>query len=163
MFEKRSFLQLPTRVQYGLLLVAYFAEHRTAQAPVVLHEAAVRLHLPYKYLEEIAGVLRDAGMVEAVRGPKGGYRLAHPAEAISIREVIEALEGPIALVECLASPAGDQFPCRFMEPAACAPRRLLGRIQEAVVQTLDGITLRDFITPSAAAQNAGPLQYTSIL
>lgn len=144
MAEKRSFLQLTTRGHYGLLLVAHFAE-RPDPEPVVLHEAAVRLHLPYKYLEEIAGVLRDAGILEAVRGPKGGYRLAHPAEAITVREVLETLEGPIALVECLASPAGDQFPCRFIEPVRCAPRRVLGKLQEAITATLDGMTLRDFI------------------
>ncbi|MBI2624344.1 Rrf2 family transcriptional regulator [Candidatus Parcubacteria bacterium] len=145
MAEKRSFLQLTTRGHYGLLLVAYFAERATSQSPVVLHEAAVRLHLPYKYLEEIAGLLRDAGILKAVRGPKGGYRLAHPPEAISAREVIEALEGPIALVECLASSAGEQFPCRFVEPVRCAPRRLLGRLQSAVASALDGVTLRDFV------------------
>ncbi len=148
MSEKRSFLQLTTRGHYGLLLLTYFAE-RAGKGPVVLHEAAVRLHLPYKYLEEIARILRDAGIVEAVRGPKGGYRLAHPAGAISVREAIEALEGPIALVECLASPAGDQFPCRFVDPAACAPRRLLGTLQDAVTRSLEGITLRDFVARKA--------------
>lgn len=145
MAEKRSFLQLTTRGHYGLLLVAYLTEHRAAKAAVVLHEAAVRLHLPYKYLEEIAGVLRDAGIVEAVRGPRGGYRLAHPPEAISAREVIEALEGPLALVECMASTAGEQFPCRFVEPAHCAPRHLLAKLQGAIVAALEGVTLRDFV------------------
>ncbi|MBI2625697.1 Rrf2 family transcriptional regulator [Candidatus Parcubacteria bacterium] len=159
MAEKRSFLQLTTRGHYGLLLVAYCVEQWASRRPAVLHEVAVRLHLPYKYLEEIAGMLRAAGIVEAVRGPKGGYRLAHSPEVISVREVIEVLEGPIALVECLASPAGGQFPCRFIEPARCAPRHLLGRLQQAVTSALDGVTLRDFVATSRTPQRRKATRY----
>ncbi|NVB41866.1 Rrf2 family transcriptional regulator [Pseudenhygromyxa sp. WMMC2535] len=80
-------MRLSTKVRYGLRALCHVAYRGYASAHVIAEQQAI----PSRYLEEIIGELRKAGFVVGKRGPRGGYRLAKPAEEIAIADVIDVL------------------------------------------------------------------------
>lgn len=88
-------MRLSARVDYALRAVAELA---AADRPCTVETLATAQQLPAKYLESILGELRRAGLLRSQRGQQGGYRLARPADEISIADVIRALEGELANV-----------------------------------------------------------------
>ena len=88
-------MRLSARVDYALRAMSELA---AANAPRTVDQLAAAQHIPNKYLESILGELRRDGLLRSQRGPEGGYRLARPAEAISIADVIRALDGELANV-----------------------------------------------------------------
>src|SRR5512138_3277635 len=93
-------LIISTRGDYGMRAAIDLARNYDAAEPVQVKDIAERQDIPKDYLSLIMVDLRKAGVVESVRGPRGGYRLArHPSE-ISMCEVLETLEGPIQLLDC---------------------------------------------------------------
>ncbi len=106
---------------------------------VSLTEVAERQGLSRGFLEEIIVPLKKAGLVEAKRGVYGGYALSKPAARIAVKDIIEAVEGPVAFVECLTEGGG----CALA--GSCSSKRLWGRVQERVAEALQGMTLKDLI------------------
>ena len=88
-------MRLSARVDYALRAMTELA---AANAPRTVDQLSAAQHIPNKYLESILGELRRDGLLRSQRGPEGGYRLARPAEAISIADVIRALDGELANV-----------------------------------------------------------------
>jgi Rrf2 family protein len=88
-------MRLSARVDYALRAMSELA---AANAPRTVEQLSEAQRLPNKYLEAILGELRRTGLLRSQRGPDGGYRLARPAEAISIADVIRALDGELANV-----------------------------------------------------------------
>jgi Rrf2 family protein len=80
---------------------------------VLAKNLAEDLQLPGPYLAKILQNLVQGGLLESVRGPKGGFRLARPAHALTVGEVLEVIEGPDALEGCLMgfSSCGPENPC----------------------------------------------------
>ena len=93
-------LEVSTRVDYGVQLLRQLG--RAGQhGPMPLAAVARQLHLPYRYLAQVASRLRAAGLVESFEGARGGYRLRAPLSRISLGTVIAALEPKRRLVRCL--------------------------------------------------------------
>lgn len=88
-------MRLSARVDYALRAMSELA---AADAPRTVDQLSAAQHIPNKYLESILGELRRGGLLRSQRGPEGGYRLARPAEAISIADVIRVLDGELANV-----------------------------------------------------------------
>ena len=88
-------MRLSARVDYALRAMSELA---AAEAPRTVDQLSAAQHIPNKYLESILGELRRGGLLRSQRGPDGGYRLARPADAISIADVIRALDGELANV-----------------------------------------------------------------
>ena len=88
-------MRLSARVDYALRAMSELA---AADAPRTVDQLSAAQHIPNKYLESILGELRRDGLLRSQRGPEGGYRLARPADAISIADVIRALDGELANV-----------------------------------------------------------------
>ncbi|PRP89936.1 HTH-type transcriptional regulator IscR [Enhygromyxa salina] len=80
-------MRLSTKVRYGLRALTHVAHRGYASAHVIAEQQAI----PSRYLEEIIGELRKAGFVVGKRGPRGGYRLAKPADEIAVSDVISVL------------------------------------------------------------------------
>lgn len=96
-------LSISRKGDYGLLLLTTLAagEPRSArQAYVSLKDIANKKRLPYKFLSQVAGDLKEAKILESREGVRGGYRLARKPETILVREVLDALEGPMSVSEC---------------------------------------------------------------
>ena len=102
--------------------------------------------LPLAYLEHLVAKLREAGLVGSVRGAHGGYLLARPASDISMREVVEALEGPIAPMECFHSDREGRVLCSHeLDAGACATKLLWTRVHGGVTKALASTSLADLV------------------
>jgi len=88
-------VRLALQVQYAICGVFDLA-YNGQGAPVRIREIGARQGIPARYLEQIFQRLRRAGLVASKRGPGGGYLLALPAAEITLRDVVEAVEGPLA-------------------------------------------------------------------
>src|SRR5262245_52949717 len=98
-----------TRAEYGVRLMVELGRQEDG-APVALSAVAESENLPLSYLEHLVAKLRKAGLVQSQRGAHGGYRLGRPADEIEMLEVVQALEGAIAPMECFqASPEGKVY------------------------------------------------------
>ena len=99
-------MKLSTKGKYGLYAMI-FLTRRHGEGPQSL-KAFGELNLPEAYLEQLLGALRRAGLVNTVRGTQGGYLLSREPEKITVKEILEAMEGPLRFAECVAEP---EQPC----------------------------------------------------
>ena len=124
---------------YGVMLMTELAQAEES----VLNAAALaaRSRLPAPSVSKILQLLLRNGLLESVRGAGGGYKLTRDASKISIRDIIVALEGPIALTECSL----DHGNCEQQEH--CNTRGNWHLINQVVRGTLGDISLADMIEP----------------
>ncbi|MBQ9660531.1 MAG: Rrf2 family transcriptional regulator [Bacteroidales bacterium] len=102
-------------------------------------------HVPLRFLEGIFLQLRNAGLLESVRGVAGGYRLARPPQEISLLDVILALGEDMELISCLDI-CGRASECEFgLDRSQCRIRPLFGEIQKQMHGTLLRRSLADLI------------------
>ncbi|MGC2192111.1 MAG: Rrf2 family transcriptional regulator [Candidatus Dormiibacterota bacterium] len=134
-------MRISSRAHYGLRMMTELAKAHGGP-PLSLAEIARREGMPLAYLEQLVAPLRRAGVVEGTRGLHGGYRLARPPQDVTVLEIVELMEGPVAPVECLAE--NYQSGACSREPE-CLSRPLWGRLQQAVKQVLGGTTLLDMM------------------
>src|SRR4029078_7934346 len=87
-------MKLSTRAEYGIRVLVALA-HADADRPISLAGIARADKLPHAYIEQLVGALRRAGLVTATRGHSGGYRLARPADQISLAGAVWALDCPL--------------------------------------------------------------------
>ena len=113
--------------------------------PVSLSEMADHEALPRPYLEQLVVSLREAGLVISTRGARGGYELSRPPSDIRMSEVITALEGPIAPMMCATDDPDHAETCQ--RAGFCNVERLWTRVRDAVVHTLDSMTLEELAEP----------------
>ncbi|HLY64139.1 MAG TPA: Rrf2 family transcriptional regulator [Chloroflexota bacterium] len=106
-------------------------------------DIAGRWNIPAPYLDQLLTALRKAGLVTSVRGPQGGHALARSAASISVREVFEALEGPLSTIDCLE----DNPRCSFSR--ACAIQDLWAEVQTNIGQLLGAVTIADLARKQA--------------
>src|SRR5207237_9880024 len=92
-------MRVTTWAEYGLIVSVHLAK-RAGQGPVAARELSEHERLPHDYVEQILLRLRRAGLVESVRGARGGYMLARPPQAVSVKAVIEACEHVTFEVTC---------------------------------------------------------------
>ena len=142
-------MMFSTRAEYGVRVMVELARRGTdaENGCVSLSEIADGDGLPLAYLEHLAARLRKAGLVESRRGAHGGYLLARPAKDISMAEVVEALEGSIAPIECISEGADGHLVCtREAETDHVCPTKLLWtRVRGSIVRTLEETRLSDLV------------------
>jgi Rrf2 family transcriptional regulator, cysteine metabolism repressor len=135
-----------TKAEYGIRLMVELG--RTADsAPVSLSAVADAEMLPLSYLEHLVAKLREADLVTSTRGAHGGYQLARPPEEIDMLEVVEALEGAIAPMECFHEVREGKVLCSHEGDAgrACATKVLWTRVQGGVTKALSGTTVAELV------------------
>ena len=150
-------MMFSTKAEYGVRVMAHLAR-REGEAPISLGSIADAEGLPLAYLEHLVQRLRRAELVESHRGAHGGYTLARPAEHISMAEVVTALEGDIAPIECITADPERGLVCVREDEAGhdpCPTKLLWTRGQGSVVRTLNEMTLADLVRP-ARTPNAAP-------
>lgn len=145
-------MMFSTKAEYGVRVMVQLARHEGA-GPLSLTEIADGDGLPLAYLEHLVARLRKAGLVESRRGARGGYLLARAPEAITMAEVVAALEGSIAPIECITEGADGSLVCsRETDPDHVCPTKLLwARVRGAIVSTLEDTTLSDLIQDKRGA------------
>ncbi|HHV61783.1 MAG TPA: Rrf2 family transcriptional regulator [Firmicutes bacterium] len=139
-------MRISTRGQYGLRAMCRLVllQRAGGSGPVSLRDIAEKEDISSQYLEQLFRGLRGAGLVESVRGAKGGYILARPPEEISVADILRAVEGPIAPVECVESDSVDAC-CDRKD--YCMTREAWIRLRDSMVETLDSINLADLCKP----------------
>jgi Rrf2 family cysteine metabolism transcriptional repressor len=139
-------MMFSTKAEYGVRVMVELAR-RGGDQPVPLAEIADHEGLPLAYLEHLVARLRRAGLVASRRGAHGGYLLARDADQITMAEVVEALEGTIAPIECISSSPGGGVVCaRETDPDhVCTTKVLWTRVRFAIIHTLAETTLADLI------------------
>jgi Rrf2 family transcriptional regulator, cysteine metabolism repressor len=138
-----------TKAEYGVRVMAHLAK-QGGEAPIPLGTIADAEGLPLAYLEHLVQRLRRAGLVESRRGAHGGYTLAREAGAISMAEVVRALEGDIAPIECISADADGALVCsreHHENGEPCPTKFLWTRVQGSIVRTLNEMTLDDLVQP----------------
>ena len=121
--------------------------------------------LPLSYLEHLVAKLRQAGLVSSVRGAHGGYRLARPTDEISMLDVVQALEGPIAPMECFHAEREGRVLCSHETDGdrACATKLLWTRVQGGVTKALASTTLAELVEFAGPSRTAEPVALTTRL
>lgn len=157
-------MMFSTKAEYGVRVMVELARRASDPAldgdPVVpLAEIAEHDGMPLAYLEHLVARLRKAGLLDSRRGSRGGYMLARPANEITMAEVVEALEGTIAPIECISeAPDGSLVCSRESDSTHVCPTKLLWtKVRFAIVKTLLQTTLADLLRPTSAGKGADPL------
>jgi len=117
------------------------ARNAGTECPVSLAAVADHAHLSRGYLEQLALSLRNAQLIRGMCGKGGGYKLSREPEDITIRDVIEAVIGPINVVECVMNPAV----CARSETCSC--RQVYVLINRQITDALDSFSLGDLLDP----------------
>ena len=141
-------MMFSTKAEYGVRVMAHLAGRDGAE-PVALGAIATAEGLPLAYLEHLMARLRRAELVASRRGANGGYSLARPAGTISMAEVVEALEGDIAPIDCVSEGADGTLVCSREEhgDGICPTKLLWARVRGSIVTTLREMSLQDLAKP----------------
>ena len=131
---------------YGILLMTWFAWRDARPTGQPLRRSATDLSrdtgLPAPTVSKLLRLLSRAGLLDSQRGSQGGYRLARAPRDVSVAEVIAAIEGPIALMEC----QDDSTPDCGVE-SLCPTRTNWDRINDAIRSALEAISLEQMAQP----------------
>jgi Rrf2 family transcriptional regulator, cysteine metabolism repressor len=150
-------MMFSTKAEYGIRVMVELARHDGGE-PMPLAEIAEHGGLPLAYLEHLVARLRKAELVSSRRGSRGGYMLARPAREITMAEVVEALEGSIAPIECISEAADGSIVCARESGAerACPTKLLWTRVRFSIVTTLRETTLADLLRGVDGPLPTGP-------
>ncbi len=139
-------LRISRKIDYGLRAMIYLASI-APEAVVPFREIARQMLVPEDFLAKILKTLVDEGLVRSARGPHGGYSLAKPSAEISFLDVIEAVEGPVAINVCL----DGEDPCG--KASACTMVGVWKRGQEKMLEVYREARLSDLkLQPDASGQ-----------
>jgi len=116
--------------------------------PMQIKTIADREDISNKYLEQLIAMLKAAGLVRSIRGPRGGYVLARPPQEISLKDVFLTLEGPMVPADCLEHP---EFCPRCTD---CATREIWHELQDSITRVLESYTLADLVDRSVRSKKA---------
>jgi Rrf2 family transcriptional regulator, cysteine metabolism repressor len=134
---------------------------REGSGPVKASRIAEAQHIPIRFLENILGQLRQAGIVESVRGREGGYRLREAASELSVGEVIRSIQGPMSAIDC-ADTADDGRPpndqnCPLRPGCVLLP--MWDRAHRAMMDVYDETTFGDLVEQERAANGCEAIDY----
>jgi Rrf2 family protein len=125
---------LNKKTDYGMELMIALAK-KNHQGPLSLRQIAKEKKLPFKYLEQVVTPLRKAGLIKARQGRDGGYFLKKKPEIISVREIVEVLEGPVELGACFGCP----------KAMVCGQKDIWTEVGDKVRETIEEKTLADLV------------------
>jgi len=120
-------LKLGREIDYSLLAMMYIAARPAGQL-AYRRDIAAHYNIPKEFLAKVLQKLTRHGLIKSFRGMQGGYRLARDVDGISLADVIEAVDGPLALVDCQAEPyeCGQEPACTIQFAMRDVRREILG-------------------------------------
>ncbi|MDD3603641.1 MAG: Rrf2 family transcriptional regulator [Kiritimatiellae bacterium] len=128
-------MRVSTKGRYGLRVLLDIALHQRDR-PVALRDIAERQDISQKYIWQVVSPLKAAGLLNTVRGAQGGCLLARDPDQITMLEVVEILEGPVALLDCLK----DEALCR--RSSACSTQMAWRKVTKAMRKAMGEVTLK---------------------
>ena len=142
-------IRLTKQTDYGIVLMTRLAASATSDTLWSASELAEATRLPTPMVSKILKRLVRGGLLDSQRGARGGYSLSRPATDVTVAQIVAALEGPIAITECVEESTDE---CTY--ESFCGVRANWQRINQAVQDALDAITLSDMVTPLPLGQLA---------
>lgn len=133
-------MKISTKGQYALEIITDLALYSSPEHLESIRGIASRRNLSVKYSERLMKEMKDASLVVSIRGACGGYRLAREADQITVKEVLEAVEGELAPVECLTRETDCGIDCN-----ACPTRGIWRKIWRRILDATDQVTIKDII------------------
>lgn len=133
-------MSVSSKCYYAIRAIYALAEHDSPE-PMKIADIAARELIPIRFLEVILGQLKGGGFVQSRRGAEGGYRLARPADQITIGEVMRYVDGPIAPVDCVSQSRPKE--CEFH--GECSFFGFWGRVRQAISDVVDHTTFADLL------------------
>ena len=140
-------MKLSTKGRYGLRALIDLAVY-SEESAVSISSIAAREQISESYLEQLVAKLRKAGLVTSIRGAGGGYKLARPAQEISVGDILRALEGNLEAVKC----AGLDAEKGCEEADFCVTKYVWQKINESITQAVDEIKLSQLVEESKAVK-----------
>jgi len=132
-------MRLTTRSEYALLALIVLARHEAEDRWVGGEEIAQEKNIPLKFLQQLLLNLKQAHVIRSARGQHGGYRLARPANTITLAEVVRLFDGPLAPTESVST--------YFYEPTPITQEgklvKVFREIRDSIAEKLEGTTLAD--------------------
>lgn len=123
------------------------------EGPVLLKDIAERQEISEKYLGHLISPLKAAGLINSSRGAHGGYILTRHPREITLREVVRAVEGDLAIVECVTAPAV----CHRV--SSCVTRDIWSQVSKKMTEILESTTLQDMVNQQKEKQKLQPWVY----
>ncbi len=134
-------MRFSAKEQYALKVMVELA-HRYGQGPISLRQVAQAQELSRPYLEQVVVPLCRAGLLRSRRGAYGGYFLAREPEAVTVGDVIRALEGSVVSFKCVVGEESCE-PCE--REGRCPTHIVWQMVREKLAETLDATTLADLV------------------
>ncbi len=134
-------MRLSNLADYAVITMCQAAVH-CGDGRVSAAELAAETGLPVPTVQKLVSKLTAAGLLRSLRGAHGGLQLGRPAAAITVADIVEAIEGPISLASCI-----DHVPCDF--EAGCSMKPHWPIINKALRGALAGISLAQLRSPPA--------------
>lgn len=131
-------MMFTTKTEYGLRAMVALAKS-SLKEPVSLAQISKQGHISQSYLEHIFSKLKANDLVKSVKGVSGGYVLSRPARKINVFEIVEALEGPLAVFYCM-SQEKEPGVCNVK---SCLTKKVWHELQKNMITTLRKFTLAD--------------------
>lgn len=142
-------LRMGKLTDYGIVLMSYLASKTYQQHSA--HSLSDAVQMPLPTVRKVLKSLSQADLLKSERGAQGGYNLTRSPKNISVAEIITAIEGPIALTECVS----DESHCE--QESHCSVQTNWTRINNAVFHALDEVKLSDMLVPQATG--ASPIHF----
>jgi Rrf2 family cysteine metabolism transcriptional repressor len=147
--QDEGYVVLSQRSQYAVRAVFELAK-REGSGPVKAASIASAQYIPLRFLENILAQLRQAEIVESVRGKEGGYRLA-------VGEVIRAVQGPMSAIDCADAGVGSGRECALRHGCVLLP--MWDKAHRAMMDVYDGTTLEDLLEQELATHGCEAVDY----
>ena len=135
--KEGGWMKLSTKGRYGVKAMLDLAIHY-GKEPVSIKSISERQNVSEYYLEQLFSTLRKADLIKSVRGAQGGYVLSKSPEEITVKVVMEVLEGPVEISDCLEEGSCNNIDC-------CATRLLWARIKDSIDSVMESTTLKDMV------------------
>ena len=132
-------MKISTKGRYGLRILMDLAIHQS-EKPRLIRDIAKSQQISEKYISRLVIALRKAGMIRSIRGVNGGFHIAMKPEEITLLDVIEVMEGPLSIVDCVKAPKR----CAMHEN--CAPREIWCKLNDDIRSLMRQTTLADILT-----------------
>jgi Rrf2 family protein len=139
-------MKLSTKGRYGVRMMIDLAAHY-GEGPVLLRDIAKRQEISEKYLSNLIHPLKSTGLLEATRGVHGGYVLGKAPSKITMKEIVQVVEGPLCLVDCVEKPS------LCSRVPHCVSRDLWLEAAEGIARVLEKYTLADMVERQKAKQD----------
>lgn len=130
-------MKLSTKGRYGVKAMVDLAINY-GKSPISIKSISSRQNISEYYLEQLFSVLRKSELITSIRGSNGGYILAKAPKDITVYQILEVLEGPIEISNCLESDGCNNIDC-------CATRTVWKKIKESIDSVTTSITLQDIV------------------